>query len=272
MDDARTSPMGGSRTEEFGELRDLVASVPGCDLRGIRRGARFTDIEMGGWSPSLHQAVIVRKVANPRDDGPGGCGRRIDRDGPRRRRVMRAVEKLAASQRARAEAGCSHGIHLPLTIPAQGGEGIATGHLLMDRSCIEAILGEAQADMRGAVEAKLLRDLGLLMRERIDHHDSVDRGGLVIDIEGNPRVRLTRRVRAGLTIGPASVVVCEAIPATTASLLVGRPLSDLVDLGPAFAGRTIADVVVHQASIHIALEPDDVRLADVYARFALDLS
>lgn len=168
--------------------------------------------------------------------------------------------------------GATHGIHLPLTIPAQGGEGIATGHLLMDRSCIETILGGAPADMRGAVEAKLLHDLGVLMREGIGHHDSIDRGSLVIDMEGQPRVRLTRRVRAGLTIGPASVVVCEAIPATTASLLVGRHLSDLVDLGPAFIGRTIADIIVHHASMHIALEPDDVRLGDVYARFALDLT
>lgn len=264
----------------------IVAAVPGCCLVDVQIPPRDAPaprlrIVHDGWSPSLHRCRFTRTEV------PYGSL------GDMESLLMAAAREIALVQGWRAASGLRHGAMLP--IPTDGGvadDGTALDipirHLSMDRSLVRTI-----AETAGILTLdEMFREcvatpLANLMRSHGWSDDVHGDGGVrvthVIAPEGSGgrdvheiAVRFRHSARSGSSIwihGDRIAMNVDAPPHTVLAAAPGRPVSDVIDMGHAYAGRIVETISYDEEDhrLDIALVPDLQLLGTAFDGMGVDL-
>lgn len=264
----------------------IVAAVPGCCLVDVRMPPRDAPaprfrIVHDGWSPSLHRCRFTRTEV------PYGSL------GDMKSLLIAAAGEIALVQGWRAASGRRHGAMLPM--PTDGGVAddgtplnIPIRHLSMDRSLVRTIaetagiltLDETFREHAATPLANLMRSHG---RSGDDHGDGGIRVSHALSPAGSGHrdvhevaVRFRHSARSGSSIwidGNRIAMNVDPLPETVVATSPGRLLSDVLDMGRAYAGRIVETISYDEENrrLDIALVPDLQLLGDAFDRMGVDL-
>jgi hypothetical protein len=282
-------------------IRDLFGGIDHVNVQRIRwvtdnRGAHPVGIaddvygvivEVKGWSPSLHRAVMEYEadLSSIAEALPTKERRKKALSDMQRNDAvgvatlvalaMDAFGDDAKEQRARVEHAAQVGLHRPRTMRHPGsvsdGQRIAVGHLLIDRSAAEILrdlCGEGGDDPcpRRTIEhavAVAHHRASTFDREVSVAASTIKRISLHSHLHGPTVDIVVPFAREGQVVGDL-VVVDTQLPETVLAACVGRPLRDMIDAGPHFATRTVRSVRTWVGSTRVALEPDLVRVDEAF--------
>ena len=240
------------------DVHSRIGSVPGCSLVHVHNTADDVraDLVMNGWSPSLHEVQIdVTICADP--------GRDYDY-------VLEQLDAILGLQRLRAAAGLALGTPFPLDHSIRmsnmlcDGEGPEIRHLWIDRSAIATTLARfPDLDKAQIIRRAIVEPLSRLHENPRGgcFHQMSGNGIAFTDETGLPVVETTFAVTRTVTANGAELIVeGRTVPSTAAVILEGRPLEQLIDLGPHYAGRTIEAVKAYETHMVVDLVPELVRM------------
>lgn len=245
-------------------------------------------VELRGWSPSLHathlridhdlaaiaeiaddRAERVRLLADMQMGDETGVAALVHLMGV-------ALEDDVDAQRHRADIARRRHIAKPLrmaTPPAvQDGQRIVVGHLLMDRSAA-AILREQCADPDDPCPRRSLEHaVAVAHHAALDHdltrqvEDSVLDTVLLLSDHEACRLDVGVAMANGAHLRGGTLVVPSVLPETVVAACAGRPIEDVVDAGPHFAGRIVERADVWGETTRLRLRDDRVDVGQAFPK------